>query len=330
LESDKPEARYASLYFGGGLHDILNKASISADGKAYPVSRLSKPGGRTKQDETVLVIPAQRVSVLQDGWPKPFMAYLSGDPYCMRRFSELLRKIMDDFDPEAPVVPQPRRLMSTLREQVDAAIYGGFELRLELEGSRRHLVLARPSSKTGLPINAWSAGQREFTPLLFSMYWLLPPAKVNRRGDIEHVVIEEPEMGLHPKAIVSLMLLVLALLHRGYRVTVSTHSPVVLDVAWAILNLKEVPTKQAVRTLRQIFEIQAGDNQINASLQSALEKKFCTYYFERAKAGVEVRSISTLDPGDEDQAVSGWGGLSGFSGHIADLVGAARTKAEIS
>ena len=35
-------------------------------------------------------------------------------------------------------------------------------------------------------------------------------------------------MGLHPQAILSVMLLVLDLLRRGYRVAISTHSPLVL------------------------------------------------------------------------------------------------------
>lgn len=326
LAADDSVASYASLYFGGGLQGLLHGASIVHNGRSFPVARLSRPGGNARQDETVLVVPAQRVLVLQDGWPKPFMAYLSGDPYCMRRFSELLRKIMDDFDPGAPVFPQPRRLMSTLRQAVDAAIYAGFEIRLELEGHRKRLVLTQPEGGAGLPLNAWSAGQREFTPLLFSMYWLLPQAAVDRRESLEHVIIEEPEMGLHPKAVVGFMLLVLALLHRGYRVTLSTHSQVVLDVVWAIANLRELPQRKGVSALRHIFDIPAGDNQINATLQSALRKTYRTYYFDRGPRGVEVRDISTLDPSDEDESVQGWGGLSGFSGRIAEIVGAAQPR----
>ena len=44
----------------------------------------------------------------------------------------------------------------------------------------------------------WSAGQREFVPLLLGMYWLMPPAKISPAQRLEWVVIEEPEMGLHP------------------------------------------------------------------------------------------------------------------------------------
>lgn len=63
----------------------------------------------------------------------------------------------------------------------------------------------------------WTAGQREFTPLLLGLYHLLPPRNRIKQPDIEWVVIEEPEMGLHPQAITVVMLLVLDLLWRGYR-----------------------------------------------------------------------------------------------------------------
>lgn len=326
LKSGKIVDEYAALYFGGGLQKLLSKTSMTVDGKSVPIERLAKPGGRTRTDETVFLIPAQRVLVLQDGWPKPFMAYLSGDPYCMRRFSEVLRTLMDDFDTSVPIFPQPNRLMSTLRESIDHGIYAGFKVKLEV-GQRKQLILSASDAAAGLPLNAWSAGQREFTPLLFSMYWLMPPRKTSRRAAIEHVVIEEPEMGLHPKAIVGFMLLVLSLLHRGYRVTVSTHSPVVLDVVWAIKNLAGVPKKSAMASLRDIFEVSSGP--IDQTLKSSLSKDYRVHFFDRQADGVIVREISNLDPGSEDPDESGWGGLSGFSGRIAELVGVARVGANL-
>jgi predicted ATPase len=71
----------------------------------------------------------------------------------------------------------------------------------------------------------WSAGQREFVPLLLGLYWLMPSTQSSRRGTIEWVVLEEVEMGLHPRAISVLLLMVLELVTRGYRVCLSTHSP---------------------------------------------------------------------------------------------------------
>jgi hypothetical protein len=324
-------ANYSTLYFGGGLQDLLTKiTALSADGKALSAKGLAKPPSRVSSAETVFLVPAQRVLVLQDGWPKPFMAYLSGDPYSMRRFSDALRTVMDDFSVDAPVFPQPNKLMSTLRTAIDRSIYAGFELRMETQGQRKQLLLTPRGGVAGLPLNAWSAGQREFTPLLFSLYWLMPPSKVSRRGDLDHVIIEEPEMGLHPQAIVSFMLIVLSLLHRGYRVTLSTHSPVVLDVVWAVSNLRDLKRADAVSALRKIFELPAKDAQIRGTLETALQKSYRTYFFERKVGEVTIQDISTLDPGANDENVNGWGGLSGFSGRIADIVGDARTKAGVA
>lgn len=137
-------------------------------------------------------------------------------------------------------------------------------------------------------------------------------------------------MGLHPQAIVGFMLCVLALLHRGYRVTLSTHSPVVLDVLWALQSLRDVRAEKprlATSAVRKVFDISTGDNAINGVLHKAFEKELRVYYFEREGSSTEVHDISTLDPASVDERTNGWGGLSGFSGRIADIVGDAREKA---
>ena len=59
-----------------------------------------------------------------------------------------------------------------------------------------------------------------------------------RRGEIKWVVLEELEMGLHPRAIDVLLLMTLELIARGYRVCLSTHSSQVLEVLWALRHLR--------------------------------------------------------------------------------------------
>ncbi len=95
------------------------------------------------------------------------------------------------------------------------------------------------SKEQTLPFMVWSAGQREFVPLLLGLYWLLPPSRTPRRGKIEWVVLEELEAGLHPRAVNVLLLIVLDLVTRGYRVCLSTHSPQVVETVWAIQRLNE-------------------------------------------------------------------------------------------
>jgi predicted ATPase len=56
----------------------------------------------------------------------------------------------------------------------------------------------------------------------FSLYWLMPSAGTPRRKGVDWVVIEEPEMELHPQAIQSVPLICLELMQRSYKVVMST------------------------------------------------------------------------------------------------------------
>jgi energy-coupling factor transporter ATP-binding protein EcfA2 len=315
---------YLSIYFGGGMQSLWqDKTEIAVDGKPVDfVRQVVSPPPRATTNESVFLIPAQRVLVLQEGWPRPFQSYPVGDPFCMRNFSDALRRLMEQgLGSGDAIFPQPGRLKAELRRQLDAGVYVGGKLKLETDALRKRVVLLAADGTAPLPFSAWSAGQREFTPLLLGLYWLMPGSKTPMKSDVDTVVIEEPEMGLHPQAILSFCLLMLELLHRGYKVIVSTHSPVVLDVVWALKELRAVNVDRAIAALAKIFKITKVDAQMRELLVSALGKQAKTYYFDRTAAGVIVRDISTLDPGAEDKAVSGWGGLSGFSGNVADAVG---------
>ena len=76
---------FSSIYFGGALADVVtDKTVIRCDGKLHYYEKVAKPPGRASQDDTVFVIPAQRVMVLQDGWPRPYMGYSANDSYCVQ------------------------------------------------------------------------------------------------------------------------------------------------------------------------------------------------------------------------------------------------------
>jgi predicted ATPase len=129
-------------------------------------------------------------------------------------------------------------------------------------------------------------------------------------------VIEELEMGLHPCAISVVLLLVIELLRRGYRVCLSTHSPHVLDVVWA-LNAIRNHGADAVRLL-DVFNVKKTESMMNVAT-TALQKEPKVYYFDRDG---KARDISNLDPGSPDHLEAGWGGLSEFSGRVANVVAA--------
>jgi hypothetical protein len=174
----------------------------------------------------------------QDGWFRPFNNYNAGDPFSIRDFSEKLRRLMEsDGGRHGAIYPQSRKLKAEIRELLSKTIFGGFQLELDKAGPQKRLVLRGHDMQ--IPYMVWSAGQREFVPLLLGLYWLLPATTPLKPRTTEWVMIEELEMGLHPKAIAALFFIVLELMWRGYRVCLSTHSPQVLDLVWALGKLRE-------------------------------------------------------------------------------------------
>lgn len=61
-------------------------------------------------------------------------------------------------------------------------------------------------------------------------------------------------MGLHPQAIKTIILQVLELMQMGYKVVISTHSPVFLEFAWAFHLLNSHVKKEKNKALLEIFE----------------------------------------------------------------------------
>jgi hypothetical protein len=168
-----------------------------------------------------------------------------------------------------------------------------------------------------IPYMTWSAGQKEFMPLLLGFYWLYPPFKYGQTKNVKYVVIEEPEMGLHPEAIKSVILQIIDLMSRDFKVIVSTHSPVFLEFVWAFNLLKKSHVKEDA--FFDLFDIPENEG-TKGLFDGLLSKKINTYYFDRKNEKVIAKDISSLDAGSEDEAMSGWGGLSSFAGKATDVV----------
>ena len=311
-------AAFLDLYLGEGMSAVwspeesrlrLGNSSRDTDFGAYARGRRS-----ANARESMFYIPAQRVMSLRDGMTRPFSDYRAGDPFVLRDFSDKLHWIVQtEIGLESDIFPRERRLNMALRGPLVEHIFGGFDLRSDASGHQNRLVLQR-SGNSPLPYSVWSAGQREFVPLLLGLYWLLPPAATPRRNEVEWVVVEEPETGLHPNAINAVLNLVLELLRREYRVCLSTHSPHVLDIVWALRFFQENGgTARDVTRLLNLPLYPATRGIAEAALNGTLN----TYYFARDG---RVLDISELDPGSEDAAQSGWGGLTEFSGHAGDIV----------
>ena len=312
-------------YFGEGMASIWSQGTsrLVLDGArtATDLATYARPGRRSVP-EKLFYIPAQRVMSLRDGMTRPFTDYRAGDPFVLRDFSEKLHGIVqNEFGLNQGVFPRPQRLAVDLRRPLEEHIFGRFGLRTDTSGHQGRLVL-KPSDGDPLPYLVWSAGQREFVPLLLGLYWLLPASRVPMRNDLECVVIEEPETGLHPNGIGAVLNLVMELRLRGYRVCMSTHSPHVLDVVWALRFFQE--NGGGVRDARRLLGL-TSSRKTRALAGAALDSEFRTYYFKRD--GI-VEDISGLDPGSAEIAEQGWGGLTEFSGQVGDVVASVANRAE--
>ncbi|MYC75890.1 ATP-binding protein [Candidatus Poribacteria bacterium] len=317
---------FLSLYFGEGMQTIWNEdeTRVTVDKVDFtPRKALAK----RKKDENLFLIPAHRVITLKDGWPRAFTDYATSDPYVVKEFSEELRLLMEKGlgSGGRAIFPQEGRMNKTLRDAIGKSIFGDAEIRLDRSGLRKRIVL--DIAGTQLPFMTWSTGQREFAPLLLGLYWLMPSGKVQKKDNINWVIIEEPEMGLHPQAISALLLIFLELLRRGYKVIVSTHSSQILELIWAIRFIAK--SKTAPARLRQLLDLKSSAYSRDLTETILDEKTFKTYYFSRQKNVVNVKDISTLDAEDPDEAVSDWGGLTLFSTKSADVVTEAVSESDL-
>ena len=327
LDWDKKWTEFLDIYFGEGMRGIWNSASSSVSwlGETVDLAELVRPK-KGRATEKCFFIPAQRVLTLsREGWLRPFGEYRAGDPFAVRDFSEKLRVQMETGFGGHDLFPQSGRLKSEIRRMLTDAVFSGFHLQVEKHGAQKRFVLSETGSRkdiaqpslfsSNLPFMVWSAGQREFVPLLLGLYRLMPPTKTSRRGSLKWVIIEELEMGLHPRAIEAMLVIVLDLLSRGYRVCISTHSPHVLDLVWALRVFRKHGAKPA--SVLEMFGVKKTPDMLQVG-KAALNRTVKVYYFDRQTQ--TARDISDLDISSDVVGEAGWGGLTEFSARVQDEV----------
>lgn len=308
-------------YLGEGLSSMwTEKSEFILNDEVYTRECFERlPEGNPA--DKVFYIPAQRILSIADGRPKYFMEFSENDPFVLRKFSDTLRLLVQNGLGDSGVLfPLPNRLKSTIKRMYNKAIFHGGKIVFDEKGGQRKIAM--DVENMHLPLMTWSAGQKEFMPLLMAFYCLSgPPQRVVNRKQYQYIILEEPEMGLHPLAIQTIILQMIELIHAGYKVVVSTHSPILLEFVWAYNYLKNIPEKKRVGALCEVFGIQSSkENNLNF-LNDIYEKDIKTYYFSRNTSGkVEAKDISSLDVYSEDVAINEWGGLTQFSSKANEVV----------
>lgn len=311
--TDRPDA-LIDLIFGSGMAKDWHSGSteIRFDNVSITPNGIARRG--TGQEE-LFFIPAHRSLLISDGWAAPFQKLTADVPVVARLFSQNLYDRFQTKD-AGTLFPVERRLKQEIREKIDAAVFHGGTVGIE-EDTNHALRLRLVHGDIHLPFMTWTAGQREFTPLMLGLYHLLPRTSKRKIDLVNWVVIEEPEMGLHPQAITAVLLLVLDLIWRGYRVVLSTHSPHVLSLVWLMRQLRTQSAQW--KSVCEAFDVK--QQPMRAVAETALAKDYRAFLMQfRDDGKVTSVDISTLDPSSDDPRVAGWGGLTSYSARFADAV----------
>jgi len=307
-----------NMYFGEGMENIWkSNTKIQLDDRSLSLQQLSK--NSSGKETSVFYVPAQRIVCMGDGFPKFFSDFSFTTPYVLREFTETLRTFVQfGLGAKTKIFPIKERLKNIQKRSFDATIFHSGEVVMSEVAGQKKMQLAIDGMN--IPFMAWSAGQKEFMPLLLAFYCLSgPPSKIVKRDRYTTVIIEEPEMGLHPKAILSVLLQICELMQSGYRVVVSTHSSLMLEFAWAFNTLRESPDFH--KAICAMFEV-SPESSVGRMLSGIVDKTVKTFYFSRQGEDRKVvsRDISTLDVSSWDTDLAEWGGLSEFAGRVNNIV----------
>jgi len=309
-------------YFGEGLSSLVKKSTeVNSNGNDVTgrlISTNIRQGGTLW--ESVFYVPAQRILSIADGRPKNFMEFDLSTPYTLRFFSETLRVFIQGGLGNPDVIfPMKLRLKNSVKDSINSSIFHNGKVIIDESGGQRKMKLSVDGVK--LPFMTWSAGQKEFMPLLLAIYCLTgPTSSVVKRDNYKWVIIEEPEMGLHPKAIESVIIEIIELMQQGFKVILSTHSSVFVDFAWALKELSNLEDSSFKKAMCKLFNIKS-DYKSKSIFNELQTKSVKTYYFSsNGNEGVTSTDISSLDVMDSNLIISEWGGLSSFASRASEIV----------
>ncbi|MBR4214573.1 MAG: AAA family ATPase [Bacteroidales bacterium] len=271
------------FYYGDKMRTIITKNTIfSLNNQEFKyLSTLHMSW------DFVHYIPAQRSLALSEGRIKLSDDFINS-PYVLVKFCNYLQKYTKQYS---------EHILRDTINNFDFLKKADINMRRSAGSSRLEMTI----NKQTVPYMAWSTGQRELTPLLMALDYFT----LIKKG--EFIVIEEPELGLHPRAIIEFMLIVLKIMQTGTKVIISTHSSTPLDFVWTIKHLKEKGAKPT--ELAKMFDFKIKDKTVFDNL---FDKTFKTYYFapDKKTKKVYTKDISSLDVYSEDEDIATWGGMS--------------------
>ncbi len=101
-------------------------------------------------------------------------------------------------------------------------------------------ILFQTTSGSTLEIGVTSSMVKELSSLLFYLRYLAVPGEL--------IVIDEPEMNLHPEAQVKMIELLAILANNNLNVLITTHSPYIVDHLTNLIKANEAENKENIRS----------------------------------------------------------------------------------
>lgn len=307
------------MIFGSGMKASWRPTSeVLLNGTPIKPANIAKRGG---DQEKVFYTPAHRAMLISEGWAAPFLRLGNNMPVVARLFSQTLFERFSQGG-SRHLFPKARVLKKAYRDLIDAAVFHGGSLGIERDSQSSYRLQLR-HGEASLPFMTWTAGQREFTPLLLGVYHVLPSVQQSKVPGLDWVIIEEPEMGLHPMAISAFLVLVLEMMWRGYKVILSTHSADVLNGVWMLQRLKSL--KAPPQLICKGLGVEKSQAVLNVA-KHALTMDFKVHALSyKDDNRVQSTDISNLDPDSQSEVEASWGGIARFAASFVDAVAEAQS-----
>ena len=141
----------------------------------------------------------------------------------------------------------------------------------------RKELLFQPKESTKLEMPIVSSMVKELAPLVLCLRYLVEPNEL--------LIIDEPEMNLHPAAQVEIAEFLAMLVNAGLHVLITTHSPYIVD---HLANLMQAAKHEDPDSIKEMFYLERTDAFIS-------QEKVSVYLFEDGTAKNIISEEGTIN-----------------------------------
>jgi predicted ATPase len=186
--------------------------------------------------------------------------------------SSLIKEDREKEIKENPLLEEYVKLADFLEKEI---LQG--EVNFETISELQKELLFQPKESTKLEMPIVSSMVKELAPLVLCLRYLVKPNEL--------LIIDEPEMNLHPAAQVEIAEFLAMLVNAGLHVLITTHSPYIVD---HLANLMQAAKHEDRDSIKEMFYLQRTEAFIP-------QEKVSIYLFEDGTAKNLVSEEGTID-----------------------------------